>query len=69
MTSVAMVRSSFGPSHGLRCEDNPTKHIGVIPTPWKMMPVLGFVEILQVHEYLVLLLTVVFCDFFEYAEY
>jgi hypothetical protein len=35
--TTTMVWSGFGPYHGLWCEDAPTKHIGVIPTPWTMM--------------------------------
>ena len=49
-TDVTMVMSGFGPYHGLRLDDAPTKHIGLIPTPWTMMPALGFVDILQAHE-------------------
>jgi hypothetical protein len=60
-----MVTSSFGPYHGLWHEDIPTKHIDIIPTPWMMTRVLGFVEMLQVHEWLVLLLTVFFVTFWN----
>jgi hypothetical protein len=45
-----MVTSGFGLYHGLWLDDAPTKSIGVILTPWTMMRVLGFVEILQAHE-------------------
>ncbi len=49
-TDVTMAKSGFGPYHGLRLDDAPTKRIGVIPTPWTMMLALGFVDILQAHE-------------------
>ncbi len=49
-TGVTMVTSSFGLYHGLWLDDAPTKQIGIIPTPWTMTRVLGFIEILQVHE-------------------
>ncbi len=63
-TSVTMVTSGFGLYHGLLLDDAQTKHIDIIPTPWTMMRALGFVEILQVHEYYVLSLTAFFCVFF-----
>ena len=40
-----MATSGFGPYHGLWLDDAPTKCIGIIPIPWTMMPVLGFVNI------------------------
>jgi hypothetical protein len=49
-TTITMVMSGFGLYHGLWIDDPPTKHIGVILTPWMMTCVLGFVEILLVHE-------------------
>jgi hypothetical protein len=49
-TAVTMVTSGFGLYHGLWHDDAPTKHIGVILTPWTMTRALGFVEILQAHE-------------------
>ena len=49
-TGVTMVTSGFGPYHGLWLDETPTKHIGVIPTPWTMTRALGFAEILQAHE-------------------
>ena len=49
-TDVTMAKSGFGPYHGLRLDDAPTKRIGVIPTPWTMMLALGFADILQAHE-------------------
>ncbi len=49
-TRVTMATSGFGPYHGLWHDYAPTKHIGVIPTPWAMMDALGFVESLQAHE-------------------
>jgi hypothetical protein len=39
--TATIVWSSFGPYHGLWHEDTPTKRIGIIPTPWTMMPALG----------------------------
>ncbi len=68
-TGVTMVTSCLGPYHGLWLDDAPTKHIGIIPTPWTMTRALGFAEILQAHEWLVPLLTAVFHDFWECAEY
>jgi hypothetical protein len=49
-TGGTMVMSGVGLYHGLWLDDAPTKCIGVIPTPWTMMLMLGFVEILQAHE-------------------
>ena len=49
-TSVTMAKSGFGPYHGLWLDDAPTKRIGVIPTPWMMTRVLGFIKILQAQE-------------------
>jgi hypothetical protein len=45
-----MVTSGFGLYHGMWLDDAQTKHIGIIPTPWMMTRVLGFVETLQAHE-------------------
>ena len=46
-----MVTSGFGPHHGLMWLDaTPTKCIGIIPTPWGLMDVLGLVKILQAQE-------------------
>jgi hypothetical protein len=39
--AATMARSGFCPYHGLCCEDSPTKHIGVIPTPWTKICALG----------------------------
>jgi hypothetical protein len=39
--AATMVWSSFGPYHGLWCEDAPTKLMGIIPTPWTKMRALG----------------------------
>jgi hypothetical protein len=64
-----MAKSGFGPYHGPWLDDAPTKPIGIIPTPWMMTRVLGFVEILQVHEELVLSLTVVFRDYLTWGGY
>ena len=49
-TRVTMAKSGFGPYHGMWLDDAPTKHIGIIPTPWMMTRVLGYVKILQAHE-------------------
>ncbi len=39
--AATMARSGFCPYHGLCCEDTPTKHIGIIPTPWAKTCALG----------------------------
>jgi hypothetical protein len=39
--TATMVWSSFGPYHGLWCEDAPTKCIGIIPTQWMTTRALG----------------------------
>jgi hypothetical protein len=44
-----MVMGGFGPYHGLWLDDDPTKHIGVMPTPRMMTDALGLAEI-QAHE-------------------
>ena len=49
-TGFTMVTSGFGPYHGQGCGDTPTKYIGVIPIPWMMTHMLGFIDILQAHE-------------------
>jgi hypothetical protein len=49
-TGVTMVTSAFGPYHGLWLDDAPTKHIGIMLTPWMMTDALGLVEVLQAHE-------------------
>ena len=38
-----MAAGGFGPYHRLWADDAPSKRIGVTPTPWAMMPALGFV--------------------------
>ena len=38
-----MAAGGFGPYHHLWADDAPSKRIGVTPTPWAMMPALGFV--------------------------
>jgi hypothetical protein len=68
-TGVIMVTSSFGPYHGLKHEDTPTKHTDLILTPWTMTCALGLVWICQAHKEIVTLLTVVFCYFLECTEY
>jgi len=64
-----MAMSGFGPYHGMWLDDTPTKHIGVISTLWAMTDALGFVEILQAHEYLEPLQTTFFHDFLECLQY
>jgi hypothetical protein len=39
--TATMVWRGFGPYHGLWLDDTPTKHIGIIPTPWMMTHALG----------------------------
>ncbi len=41
---LTMVVSGFGPYHPLWPNDALAKCAGVIPTPWAMMPMLGFVS-------------------------
>ena len=38
---LIMAADGFGPYHRLWTDDAPSKPIGVTPTPWVMMPVLG----------------------------
>jgi len=38
-----MAAGGFGPYHRLWTDDAPSKRIVVTPTPWAMMPALGFV--------------------------
>ena len=38
-----MAAGGFGPYHRLWSDDATSKRIGVTPTPWAMMPALGFV--------------------------
>jgi hypothetical protein len=40
----------MAPTMALWHEDAPTKRIGVMPTPWMMVDVLGLVQIRQAHE-------------------
>jgi hypothetical protein len=40
-----MAFSGFGLYYGLWHDDTPTKHIGVMPTPWMMADALGLVLI------------------------
>ena len=49
-TDVTMVRSGFGPYHGLRCNDAQSKRISVITTPWAMTDALGLVKFGQAQE-------------------
>jgi hypothetical protein len=49
-TGVIIMTSGFGLYHGLWLDDTPTKHIGIISTPWTMMDALGLVQIHQAHE-------------------
>jgi hypothetical protein len=45
-----MALSGFGPYHGLWHDNAPTKHIGIMSTPWTMEDALGLVRIRQAHE-------------------
>ncbi len=40
---LTMAISSFGPYCCLRAYDAPAEGVGITPTPWTMMPTLGFV--------------------------
>jgi hypothetical protein len=51
--SLTMMVSGFGPYHRLRPNDAPTECADIIPTPWAMMPALGFVSYRRGHELLV----------------
>jgi len=64
-----MASSGFDPYLGMWLDDAPTKHIGVIPTPWAMADALDFVEILQAHEYLVPPHTAFFVTFWNWNAY
>jgi hypothetical protein len=64
-----MATSGFGPYHGVWLDDAPTKHIGIIPTPWVMTDALVFAKILQAHGYLMPPQTEFFCDFLECLQY
>jgi hypothetical protein len=58
-----MMMGSFGPYHGLWLDDAPTKHMGVVLTPWAVTDALVLVKILQVHKKLLLSRTAIYCDF------
>ncbi len=61
--TATMVWSGFGPYHGLCCEDAPTKCIGVIPTPWTKMRLLGLGILAPQPELKHALVQQFFCDF------
>ena len=50
---LTMAISGFGPYHRLRTDDAPAECAGITPTPWAMMPTLGFVSYDRGHELLV----------------
>ncbi len=50
---LTMMVSGFGPYRRLRPNGAPTECTDIIPTPWVMMPVLGFVSYRRGHELVV----------------
>ncbi len=50
---LIMVVSGFGPYHCQQLDDVPAKCAGITPTPWAIMPTLGFVSYCRGHELLV----------------
>jgi hypothetical protein len=50
---LTMAISGFGPYHCLWPNDAPAKCTGITPTPWAMIPMLGFVSYDRGHELLV----------------
>ena len=48
-----MAAGGFGPYHRLWPDDAPAECAGITPTPWAMMPTLGFVSYDQGHKLLV----------------
>jgi hypothetical protein len=50
---LTMAISGFGLYHRLRIDDAPAECAGITPTPWAMMPTLGFVSYHRGHELLV----------------
>jgi hypothetical protein len=50
---LIMVVSGFGPYHCQQSDDAPAKCAGITPTPWAIMPTLGFVSYCRGHELLV----------------
>jgi hypothetical protein len=48
-----MAAGGFGPYHRLWPDDAPAECAGITPTPWAMMPTLGFVSYHRGHELLV----------------
>ena len=49
-----MVSGGFAPYRRLKYGKDPTKHAGANHRPWAIIPVLGLVEILQLHKKLVM---------------
>jgi hypothetical protein len=47
-----MAAGGFGPYHCLWPNDAPAEYAGITPTPWAMMPMLGFVSYDQGHKLL-----------------
>jgi hypothetical protein len=50
---LIMVVSGFGPYHRQQPDDTPAECAGITPTPWAIMPTLGFVSYCWGHELLV----------------
>ncbi len=50
---LTMAISGFGPYHRLWPNDAPAECAGITPTPWAVMPTLGFVSYDRGHELLV----------------
>ncbi len=50
---LIMVVSGFGPYHCQQPDDAPAECVGIAPTPWPIMPTLGFVSYCRGHELLV----------------
>ena len=61
---LTMMVSGFGPYRRLRPNYAPTECADIIPTPWAMMPALGFVSYRRGHELLVTPPTRRICRFF-----
>ena len=65
---LTMMVSGFGPYRHLRPNDAPTECADIIPTPWAMMPALGFVSYCWGHELLVTPPHDIFVQFFFLGE-
>ncbi len=50
---LIMVVSGFGPYHRQQPDDAQAECTGIAPTPWAIMPTLGFVSYCRGHELLV----------------